>query len=433
MNESLPPNWETVPYHSLISEISVNGLKIKKSESKQSGLYPVIDQGQNYIGGYSDKKDKVLTITEPVIVFGDHTRIFKYVDFDFVPGADGIKVLKPKDNVHPKLFYYFSQVVPFKNRGYSRHFQFLKNANFNLPLDELEQTKIVGIIDELFSLIDKEIQQITHVITLVKQYKKSLLKDACSGQLTSEWRSSKAKTVNCNNDLELIENDRKFNWPKVNTIKYKEPVKADPLVFSVPNQWSVASCDKISIKITDGAHHTPVYKSFGIPFISVKDIRDGQISFENCKYISEETHQLLIRRCFPEMNDLLITKSGTIGRTAVVNTNKQFSLFVSVALVKPGTPLVLSKWIEIVINNYIQSIDVKQRIKGGVIKNLHIEDIRKIAIPIPSLEEQELILSVYQRKVSVANKSERDLQQLLNKIEAYKHSILKQAFEGKLR
>ena len=103
----------------------------------------------------------------------------------------------------------------------------------------------------------------------------------------------------------------------------------------LPDGWVWAKLEQTSEKITDGTHRTPTYVDKGIAFISVKDIFDGKIGFENCKYISEEEHNNLIKRCNQEYLNILITKSGTIGRTAGVKTKRQFSLFVSEALIKP--------------------------------------------------------------------------------------------------
>ncbi|MBW4513382.1 MAG: hypothetical protein KME64_44040 [Scytonematopsis contorta HA4267-MV1] len=86
----------------------------------------------------------------------------------------------------------------------------------------------------------------------------------------------------------------------------------------LPDSWCWAKLDELMKKIVDGTHHTPTYIKNGIPFLSVKDIRDGQIFFQQCKYISQEEHEQLSQRCHPEYGDLLITKSGTIGRCAII-------------------------------------------------------------------------------------------------------------------
>ena len=84
--------------------------------------------------------------------------------------------------------------------------------------------------------------------------------------------------------------------------------------------------NEISSKITDGTHFTPTYVQKGIHFISVKDIHNGKINFEDTKYISVDEHRELIKRCNPEEGDLLITKSGTIGRMAIVPKKSFFHI-----------------------------------------------------------------------------------------------------------
>src|SRR6185312_2877236 len=144
----------------------------------------------------------------------------------------------------------------------------------------------------------------------------------------------------------------------------------------LPSSWTWIHLDEISEKIVDGTHFTPRYVDAGIPFISVKDIKDNKISFDNCRYISEDEHNRLSLRCNPEFNDVLITKSGTIGRTAVVKSTNIFSLFVSVALIKPIKMYLDSYFLAFALESYINGINIQQDVKGVVIKNLHIEDLR---------------------------------------------------------
>jgi len=133
----LPVGWMQLPIAGIIEKPSLSGIKLKQSDYQQKGLLPVIDQGQNFIGGFTDNEELKVQCQLPVVVFGDHTKVFKYVDFDFVAGADGIKVLKPLDIFYPKLFYYFLQAVKLPNKGYARHFQFLEKSNilFHLSMN----------------------------------------------------------------------------------------------------------------------------------------------------------------------------------------------------------------------------------------------------------------------------------------------------------
>src|SRR5690606_21121448 len=108
----------------------------------------------------------------------------------------------------------------------------------------------------------------------------------------------------------------------------------DKYPYEIPKEWKWARLGNIVKNIVDGTHHTPTYTESGVYFVSVKDIRNNQLDLSNTKFISQEEHELLKKRCYPEKGDLLITKSGTIGRTCIVETDIEFSLFVSVALIK---------------------------------------------------------------------------------------------------
>lgn len=102
---SLNGDWQQLQFSQCIDKISIKH-KVKQKEYLDSGKYPVIDQSQNFISGYCND-EIAIKITKPVIVFGDHTRCFKFVDFDFVAGADGIHILEPKDFFNEKIILLF--------------------------------------------------------------------------------------------------------------------------------------------------------------------------------------------------------------------------------------------------------------------------------------------------------------------------------------
>ena len=143
------------------------GRKIPTNEYLPSGKYPIIDQGQIQIAGYTNSEDGLYR-NIPAIVFGDHTRIIKYVDTPFFLGADGVKLLKSKiDNVDYKYLYYSLQGVKIPDTGYNRHFKWLKEAEISLPpLDE--QRKIAAVLDKVSDLVAKRRQQLDKLDLLVK-------------------------------------------------------------------------------------------------------------------------------------------------------------------------------------------------------------------------------------------------------------------------
>ncbi len=144
--------WESVLLRDILEDVRYTH-KIKKSEYLPEGEYPIIDQSSNFIAGYCDNKDFLYNVTKPVVIFGDHTRELKYVDFDFVLGADGVKILQFKEVASAKYLYYVLKNTPIKSLGYSRHFKELVRLEIPLPPIE-EQKKIVEELDRYQRVID---------------------------------------------------------------------------------------------------------------------------------------------------------------------------------------------------------------------------------------------------------------------------------------
>lgn len=143
------------------------GVKIKTDEYHPIGKYQIIDQGQEAVAGYSDLEDGVFE-NVPAIVFGDHTRIVKYVDQPFFLGADGVKVLRSRfKDANYRYLYYALKSVKIPNTGYNRHFKWLKEAKIYYPNSE-EQSKIVLILDGISSVIEHRQRQLQKLDELVK-------------------------------------------------------------------------------------------------------------------------------------------------------------------------------------------------------------------------------------------------------------------------
>ena len=123
----------TIP-NSLVKAKAARKHQIPAKEIAQNGRFPVIDQGRNFIAGYCDDSDKLIDFNLPVIIFGDHTRCFKFVDFPFVLGADGTKILSPNRELYDPKFYYFALLsLELPSRGYNRHFKILKEQSLPPP------------------------------------------------------------------------------------------------------------------------------------------------------------------------------------------------------------------------------------------------------------------------------------------------------------
>ena len=154
-----PKNWLLLRLKDSYQSISPNGKQLKTSEIKTTGKFPVVDQGQSYIAGYTDLDECLIKIPHPVIVFGDHTRNIKFIDFNFAAGADGTKILAPI-LINPRFFYYYLLSYKLESKGYARHFSIL-NKNFIAIPPLTEQHRIVTQLDDLIILCD-ELKSLIH-------------------------------------------------------------------------------------------------------------------------------------------------------------------------------------------------------------------------------------------------------------------------------
>ena len=210
----------------------------------------------------------------------------------------------------------------------------------------------------------------------------------------------------------------------------------DEIPFEIPENWTWCRLGSILIKLSDGTHSTPKYVESGIPFISVKDVSSGCLDFSNCKYITKEEHKELYERCNPEQGDILLTKVGTTGIPVIVDTNDEFSLFVSVALLKFNQNLLYNEYLVHLINSPLVQKQATENTKGVGNKNWVMRDIANTLIAIPPLQEQYRIVEEF-KKYNIFlleyDKKENELLRLNNSFpDLLKKSILQEAVQGKL-
>lgn len=144
--------WKVINFKSCL-EKTESSTKLPSSSYKKQGDFPIVSQEKEFISGYWNNEEDVFKHETPIIIFGDHTKIVKYIDFDFVIGADGVKILQPKHFLNPKYFYYWVMSVQIPNHGYARHFKYLKEHQVPVP-PLSEQQRIVSILDAEFAKID---------------------------------------------------------------------------------------------------------------------------------------------------------------------------------------------------------------------------------------------------------------------------------------
>ncbi|SDB11455.1 type I restriction enzyme, S subunit [Ruminococcaceae bacterium FB2012] len=290
----------------------------------------------------------------------------------------------------------------------------LVRANeYLFPIPPLpEQYRIVAKIEELLPYIEKYDTAETKLsalnTTFPETLKKSILQEAVQGKLVPQDPDDEPASVL----LERIRAEKQalIKAGKIKKDKHesvivtrdkipyeiidgKERYIADEVPFELPESWCWCRLGDILLKLTDGTHSTPKYTEKGVPFISVKDVSAGKLDFSNCKHISEKEHTELYERCNPEFGDILLTKVGTTGIPVIVDTDKQFSLFVSVALLKFNQELLYNKYLLYMINSPLVQKQATENTKGVGNKNWVMRDIANTLIAIPPLAEQHRIVA----------------------------------------
>ncbi len=174
-------DWEIKHFEDCIETVKYTR-KIPSKDYKDSGRFPIISQEEELISGFWDNEDDLFKVEKPVVIFGDHTRVVKFIDFDFVLGADGVKILQPKDFLNAKYFMYFLKNANIKSLGYARHYRLLKELE--IPVPPLpEQKRIVEELDTLSEKVRQLEAIYTKQIADCDELKQSFLKKAFEGEM----------------------------------------------------------------------------------------------------------------------------------------------------------------------------------------------------------------------------------------------------------
>lgn len=374
-----------------------------------------------------------------VWIVGNHSKYPKIASTEWIP-------FQYVSGILPEYLCYFMQNGAFREfistnvSGVGGSLMRIKAStisNYPFPLPPLpEQRAIVSRIEQLFSDLDNGIANLRLAQEQLKVYRQAVLKKAFEGELTRKWRQQQTDLPDARDLLELIRKEReeaaKVSGKKMKPVKPLTEDEIDELP-GLPEGWIIARMEELSTKVVDGVHKKPNYIPLGVPFITVRNLTAGNgISFQNVNYISEEDHQEFCKRACPELGDILITKDGTLGVVRVIKTEKQFSIFVSVAMMKPIKTHLNSDYLSYFIESPLGQKQMTKIGKGVGLKHLHLENLREIIFFLPPLPEQHAIVEEIETRLSVCDKMAQEIDEALEKAEALRQSILKKAFEGKL-
>lgn len=272
-----------------------------------------------------------------------------------------------------------------------------KIVNSVIPLPPLEEQKrIVAKIEELLPLVERYGKAYTRLEEFNKKFpgdmKKSVLQMAIQGKLV-EQRPEEGTAEEL---YELIQTEKAklIKEGKIKKEKSLEPIKEEEIPFDIPRNWKWCRLSELCKQISDGTHKTPSYLPNGVPFLSVKDISSGVMKFDDVRYISTEEHLSLIQRCKPEKGDVLMCRIGTLGKAIKIIIEKEFSIFVSLGLIKPLNSS-LSDYLVMTINSGYGDMWIQEnKVGGGTHTNkINLDDLRNMPIPLPPLEEQKRIVA----------------------------------------
>jgi type I restriction enzyme S subunit len=377
-----------------------------------------------------------------------YSRLRPYLNKVWLADRDGLCssefiVIPGNDQLDPGFLRYrlnstdFVSFANSLNAGDRPRVDFDQISSFSIPRFSLdEQRAIVAEIEKQFTRLEAGVGALKRVQANLKRYRAAVLKAACEGKLVpteAELAKKNPETGNLKPEFETGEQllqriltERRKNWSGRG--KYKEPAAPDTANLpELPEGWVWSALAQLATHITDGTHKTPTYVDSGVPFLSAKDISGFQLMFNKCRYIPQSQHQEMSKRCNVRRGNVLITKSGTIGRVAVVETDEEFSLFESVANV-PVLPPIEPKFISIASFVGIAGAFGAANQKGVAVRHLHLEDLRRVPIPLPPLAEQKRIVEEAERRLSVIEELEASVSVNLQRASRLRQSILQKAF-----
>lgn len=355
--------------------------KVNARHFKTSGRFPIISQEAALISGFWDREEDAMHFERPVVVFGDHTRNVKFVDFDFVAGADGVKILQPIDELEPKYLYYWLLANPISSLGYSRHYRLLKEKSINIPSRDIQL--------QIIRKLDKSFEKINHAIELTQ-------------------RSNKLAY-----DLLQASFDEYFK-------RYN-------------NQYKISKLEEITSLITRGI--SPKYtEGDGVSILNQRCIRDHKILVENAR-----KHDIQIKKVAPakfiKTGDVLVnsTGQGTLGRSATVNSDYDGFLCDShVTIVRPKDHLFIPGYFAFLMETFeTRFVEMATGTSGQT--ELPREGLKKLEVSYSEEKEfQSKVVAHLTATRSKINKLSNAYEHKITNLLALKQSQLNQAFTERM-
>lgn len=460
----IPSHWKWVRFEYIVDVLPSPQVKVKKSDYLTEGKYPIIDQGIDFIAGYCNSAAGLIDHHKELIVFGDHTREVKLIDFPFIQGADGIKILRSVNTLLPRFLFYWLSTEPIQSRGYRRHFPLLKKCSFPLPPLK-DQQRIVDHLENTYSKIDDVIQRLEQFMVKAPERRSELIQAAMSGFITKSWRDAQELSAKSNpttvEDSDTVETgstlssknpnddgasiptirstdlDHSSNAQPVNSRRGKTPKKRLPLItdfdsipedalipedeqpYEIPAQWKWVRLGAL-ITLLSG-RDAPLSRcndiGVGIPYVmGASNFVETTLNIE--RWI--ETPEVV-----SPPGSLLLTVKGTIGKLHVQKEEK-LNLSRQVMALIPG-PCLTIDYLRIFVSAQVARLEAAA---VGLIPGISRTDVLGTPIPLSPLDEQHQIVD-YLEKTSVKTDTVmRIVQEVHGKLTMTRSQIATAAFAG---
>ena len=340
--QNCPVEWKELGE---VVDTVTSPVKLTKKEYQVTGRIPIVDQGEQFVAGYTDN-EKYLEKDE-YIIFGDHSEHIKYVDFAFVQGADGLKILKPKSSIKAKYIYYCFCNFYKKEGSYKRHWSKARTTQIPIPQSEEIQEKIVQTLDKF-----------TDYVT----------------ELTSELTSRK----------------KQYSFYRDKLLSFEDEI------YQV--EWKALGevCD-----VRDGTHDSPNKKAFGKYLITSKNVKNGSINFDSAYFISESDFDNINKRSNVDIDDLLFTMIGTVGEVAHITEEPDFAIK-NVGLIKTQSRILARYLLHYLQSTYAKDYILSNSSKGSQVF-LGLGKLRNFPIPYVEPKIQSRIVQVLDNFDTVCN------------------------------
>ena len=318
------------------------------------------------------------------------------------------------------LFYYISSDMVLKyiqlicNGSAQENISNLDILNFKIALTYLNQQKIADFLDKKCEEFDSVIAKKEMLINKLEEAKKSLISEVVTG---------KVKVIEKENgEYGIIK--REAHEMKDSGVEW---------LGMIPKEWGTSKLKNKLVKFTDGAHISPEVENGVYPFLSVKDLKNGVLDFKNCLKTSIESYKYLKRNsCKPEKGDLLISKDGTIGKTCIIDYDKDFVVASSLVIIKSKKNFSI-KYLDYILQSEVSQKQIFQYVKGAALPRISLELLKNIYIPfINQQDEQIKINNLLDKKCSQFNIAIEKQKESIEKLKSAKQSLISEAVTGKI-